>query len=190
MIHLFYTSADKKVVCLLFCRVWKRFQPMCRKDNRMTEQELKKLSRADLLAMLLEQSKENDALRSQLSQMRAELDDKAIRIENAGSIAEAALQLNGIFEAAQAACAQYTDNIRTLAQKQEALCAQMERESAEKCEKLEQETTARCEKMILEAKTQSQTYWDAVSQRIQAFSDSYAGLRQLLEQKPEAMKQG
>ena len=66
----------------------------------------------------------------------------------------------------------------------------MERESAEKCEKLEQETTARCEKMILEAKTQSQTYWDAVSQRIQAFSDSYAGLRQLLEQKPEAMKQG
>ena len=35
-----------------------------------------------------------------------------IAIEKAGSLAEAALQLNSVFEAAQNACAQYTQNIQ------------------------------------------------------------------------------
>ena len=48
--------------------------------------------------------------RSGLSQK--ELASRQIRLEQAGSIAEAALKLNGVFEAAQAACNQYLENIR------------------------------------------------------------------------------
>lgn len=161
----------------------------------MSEQELKKLSRADLLALLLEQTRENDRLRARLTQAQQELADRRIAIENTGSIAEAALQLNGVFEAAQAACAQYTENLRTLSEAQEARCALLDRECRERCEQLEKEAQARCalldretsekcEKMVQDARERSQSYWDAVSERIQAFSDSYVGLRQLLEQNP------
>ena len=85
----------------------------------MTEKELKKLSRRELLAMLLDLSRENEQLRSQL-------DSRIIRIERSGSLAEAALRLNGLFEATQAACEQYTQNVKQR-------CAQMEQESRNRC---------------------------------------------------------
>lgn len=82
----------------------------------MTEKELKKLSRVDLLEMLLEQSRENERLREELEQVKSQLAERRIKIEKAGSIAEAALVLNGIFQAAEEAAAQYLENIRLIAE--------------------------------------------------------------------------
>lgn len=84
----------------------------------MTERELRKLSRADLLELLLEETKENEKLRIQLEQAQEQLADRRILIENAGSVAEAALQLNGVFQAAEEAAAQYLENVRRLAGEQ------------------------------------------------------------------------
>ncbi len=85
----------------------------------MTNQELRRLSRADLLELLLAERKENDRLRVQLEKASEKLADKSIRIEECGSIAEAALRLNGVFEAAEAAAAQYLENVRRLAEEQQ-----------------------------------------------------------------------
>ena len=76
------------------------------------------MSRAELLELLLEESRENERLRAQLQEMNEKLADRAIRIERAGSIAEAALQLNGVFQAAEEAAAQYLVNVRRLAEEQ------------------------------------------------------------------------
>lgn len=78
----------------------------------MTEKELHKLKRAELLEMMLAQSREIESLRARVEQLEAQLADKEIRIQESGSIAEAALRLNGIFEAAQAAVDQYLENVR------------------------------------------------------------------------------
>ena len=82
----------------------------------MTDQELKKLRRSDLLELLIAQEKENERLRSQVEQLEKRLADRAIDLEQAGSIAEAALRLNGVFQAAQAAADQYLENIRRLSE--------------------------------------------------------------------------
>lgn len=82
----------------------------------MTDRELKKLSRAELLELLLDANRENERLRKQLEKVNALLADKTIQIENAGSIAEAALALNGVFETAQKAAEQYLENIRHIAE--------------------------------------------------------------------------
>lgn len=78
----------------------------------MTAKELKRLRRSDLLEMLLDLSKENQALRQELAKARQQLQDRTIRIQESGSLAEAVLRLNGVFEAAQAACQQYEENLR------------------------------------------------------------------------------
>lgn len=78
----------------------------------MTEKELKHLNRADLLELLLEQSRENDRLRQELTDAQAKLEERTIRVESTGSLAEAAMALSGVFEAAQNACDLYLDNIR------------------------------------------------------------------------------
>lgn len=80
----------------------------------MTDKELRKLSRAELLEMLLIQSKEVERLRSELDETNRKLNDKKILLENSGSIAEAALKLNKVFEVAQTAADQYLENIKQL----------------------------------------------------------------------------
>lgn len=80
----------------------------------MTRKDLKRLSRADLLEMLIDQSMEVQELRKRLAAAEAALRKREIAISKSGSIAEASLLLNGVFEAAQAACAEYVENTRRL----------------------------------------------------------------------------
>lgn len=78
----------------------------------MTDKELRRLSRAELLQMLLEQMEENKRLRQELEGTRDRLSERRIAIEKAGTLAEAALALNGVFAAADQAARQYLDNLR------------------------------------------------------------------------------
>ena len=146
----------------------------------MTELNLKKLSRADLLEMLIDQGEELEAVKEKLAAAEAKLQDRELAINEAGSIAEASLKLNGVFDAAQSAAQQYLDNIAALNDRQETICSQMEQESREKADAMIAETTARCEEMLEKAKPESQAYWDEVSQRLEAFLAEHSGLRELL----------
>ncbi len=80
----------------------------------MSGRELNKLSRAQLLEMLLDAAKENDSLREEVAALKAQLDERRITIEQSGSLAEAALKLSGIFEAADEAVKIYTESIKKL----------------------------------------------------------------------------
>lgn len=81
----------------------------------MTDKELKRMSRAELLELLIEQMEENERLRMQLSKANAELADRRITIDRAGSIAKASLELNKVFEAADQAARQYVESVRRMA---------------------------------------------------------------------------
>ncbi len=78
----------------------------------MTDKELKRLNRSELLEMLILQMEENEELRKKLAEAEGELNDRRIKIAESGTLAEAALRLNGIFEAADRAAAQYLENVR------------------------------------------------------------------------------
>ena len=80
----------------------------------MTDRELKRIGRAELLELLLAQSEENEALQIRIEELEQELRNREIIIANAGTIADAAFQLNGVFDAAGAAAVQYLENIKRL----------------------------------------------------------------------------
>ena len=136
----------------------------------MTEKELRRLSRADLLELLLAQRRENEQLRCILDQTQAQLADRTIRIDKAGSIAEASLQLSGIFNAAQDSCQYYLDNIKLLSERQNAICQQMELETKEKCDR-----------MVAEAEMKTQLCWENCSAKIKQLVDSFEGLQQVMD---------
>ena len=73
----------------------------------MTNKELRKLSRAELIDILFELQTQNENLTAENRELAAQLESRQLQITEAGSIAEAALRLNGVFEAAQAAADQY-----------------------------------------------------------------------------------
>ena len=73
----------------------------------MTEKELRKLNRYQLLELLVMQTERVEKLQKQLEQKEAQFNDQDIRLTTMGSIAEATLELHGVFEAAQAAADTY-----------------------------------------------------------------------------------
>lgn len=82
----------------------------------MTDKELKRLSRAELLELLLAQMEENEKLSRKLQEAETALENRRIEIEAAGTMAEAALRINGVFEAADQAAKQYLENIKRVYQ--------------------------------------------------------------------------
>lgn len=121
----------------------------------MTDKELKKLSRMELVEMLLILTRENEQLTQQLEQTRQQLESRTLLVENAGSLADASLQLNHVFEAAQAACEQYVENIQYRSQNQREIC-----------DRMEQETQEKCARMVEKAKQDADAYWNYVRNKV------------------------
>ena len=127
----------------------------------MTDRELRKLNRADLLKLLLEEKNANEALREQLLQAQEQLGKRRMDIDQAGSLAEASLRLGGVFEAAESACQYYLENIRNLSGRQEEICRRMEQETREKCDR-----------MLEQARQMSRVYWDEYTEKCNRYMKS------------------
>ncbi|MGE9833209.1 MULTISPECIES: DNA repair protein [Streptococcus] len=78
----------------------------------MKEKQLRKLKRIELYEIMLAQADEIDRLKTELAQAEAELADKRIKIAEAGSLAQASLQLTKVFEEAQKTADLYLTNIK------------------------------------------------------------------------------
>lgn len=174
----------------------------------MTEREIRWLSRSDLLEMLLMLNKENEQLKAQLEQAEEQKRERSITIDQSGSIAEAALKLSGVFEAAQKACDEYITNVK----RAHAGAEELERQSRERSEmiladaekkagdivksaeneaaRMLAEAAARSTNMMEDARKQSEGYWGQVSGKIDEFYASCAGLRELLGSLPAAQQKG
>ena len=146
----------------------------------MTPKELKRLSRNDLLEMMLDLSKENEMLRNENKQLSTQLNARNITIENCGSLAEAALQLNGIFQAAETACAQYTENIHNRSAELEVRCQQMEQETQERCRKLEEKARKACDALLAQAQAQAKAYLEEARKQRDAQNQEYLWLIELM----------
>lgn len=105
-----------------------------RQSESMTDKELKRLSRSELLEMLIVQVKENENLRKQLEEAEAQLEDRSIILEESGTMAEAAMRLSGVFQAADEAAQQYLQSVR---------------EQSERCRRMEEDTRKYCAQMVL-----------------------------------------
>lgn len=172
----------------------------------MKDRELKKLSRADLLQMLIERTRDNELMSAQVKELQEQLDiantqleNRTIAISNAGSLAEAALQINGMIEATQRTAAQYLDNIKRMQEEQEKNCDKIEaerrrqaddllRDAERKCRAMEAETRARCEEMKRDAERGAGHNWDELSKRLTQISQENENLRRLLTQNSKKRK--
>ena len=80
--------------------------------HRMADREPKKLSRAELIDIIYALKEREDDLSAQVAALEEKLAQREIQISRAGSIAEAALAINRVFEQAQAAAEDYLLSVR------------------------------------------------------------------------------
>lgn len=142
----------------------------------MTDRELQKLKRVELLQLLVEQSRELDALRQELAQARRELEARELRLQEAGSIAAASMQLNGVFEAAQRAADQYLESIRYQSEHMEEKCAAMEEATRLRCDQMLKEAEA----SVQQAQKDSDECWRDVKGKLEDYLRQQTALQGLL----------
>ena len=146
----------------------------------MTDRELQKLKRVELLQLLVEQSRELDALRQELAQARRELEARELRLQEVGSIAEASMQLNGVFEAAQRAADQYLESIRYQSEHMDERCAAMEEATRLRCDQMLKEAEA----SVQQAQKDSDECWRDVKGKLEDYLRQQTALQGLLSRTP------
>ena len=98
-----------------------------------------------MLQILINQQRQIDDLTAALEDSEAALKDKRIGIEESGSIAEAALRINGVFTSAQMAADRYMEEMRARA---DAATAEAERSA----ENILKQARAEAERILNDAR--------------------------------------
>ena len=158
----------------------------------MTDKDLRHLSRAELLDILYEQQKRYEDSLVENQALRQQLEERTLRIAAAGSIAEAAVQVNGVFEAAQAAADQYLASVKAAAAEmvQKTDEAQRQREAIlqdakQQAEKIVQDAQAQADRLLAEAGEQAEARWAEFRKNADALIHAHDELRMLIQPRQE-----
>ena len=129
----------------------------------MTDKEFKRLSRAQLIDIIYKLQLELDKVNEEKQELESKLADKRLRLQSAGNIAEAALEINDCFRSAQNAAEQYLNEIKAIREETEA-----ERQ------RILSQARAEAEAIIADAKKAQRNYDFAIEAILKEFRQSHS----------------
>ena len=97
----------------------------------MTDKEFKRLGRAQLIEIIYQFQLQVDQLTEEKQALEQALADKRIRLQDAGNIANAALEINNCFRSAQNAAEQYLNEIKAIREETRVIREETEAERQE-----------------------------------------------------------
>ena len=129
----------------------------------MTDKEFKRLSRAQLIEIIYRLQLELDKANEEKQALTSELADKRLRLQSAGNIADAALEMNDCLRSAQNAAEQYLNEIKSIREETEA-----ERQ------RILAQAEAEAEAILKSAKKKQGDYDSAVEMVLKEFNQSHS----------------
>ena len=117
----------------------------------MEEKELRRMSRPELIEIIYALKSNEESLQKKNAHLEEQLNDRTIQISEAGSIAEAALQLNDIFSTAQIAADDYLTSIKAANVSME----EEQKAAAKEAERVVAEAQAQAEQIVAEANAEA-----------------------------------
>lgn len=157
----------------------------------MAEKELRRMNRAELIEVIYALKTREETLEAEKKALEKKLQDRQLQVEQAGSIAEAALAVNDVFTAAQRAADDYLNAVRagcadaqTMAQRiledaqrqADALLAQARKDAEETEQTVRQrlaQVDAQCAEMKRSAEAETRARWDAFQDKVGELFVSY-----------------
>lgn len=143
----------------------------------MTDKKFRRLSRSELVEIIYELQKNEQELKKQKSALEKEnkklknsLESRELKLSQAGSIAEATVELSGIFEAAQNAADEYLSQIK-------ADNADVE----SRCQKILSDAEDEAERIIRNADEQVEEKWTEFRKKTDEFMCAHNELKMFLK---------
>lgn len=139
----------------------------------MSDDRLRRLSRGELIDIIYQYQCKNQEQAEKIEELTAQLEDRRTRIRNAGSIAEAALSLNRVFEAAQQAADQYVQELKDASADPDDRCKQIIAEAEEQAALIRRQAEIESEVMLDEAKQKCQVLYRRMNELKKQFEAQY-----------------
>lgn len=136
--------------------------------------EFRRLGKEDLIEIIYELRKSEEQLQRENETLRQRLADKELKISKAGSIAEAAMQVNGVFEAAQVAADQYLQELKSAHLQAEGLVA----EAKAKAASIVQQAKKEREQILSAARTETASFQNILTKLQQTIKEAERDERQ------------
>ena len=112
----------------------------------MDDRALRSLSKDQMLRIMHQQEIEIERLTAERDGLSERLNERLLKLAQAGSIAEASLQLSGVLQAAQNAADLYLESVRLVADEEKAATIQLENEARDKIQAMFDEAKQKHEK--------------------------------------------
>ena len=119
----------------------------------MSDKPLDNLSREELIALV--------------QSLQQQLDERVLVMEEAGSIARAAMELNGVFQASQRAADQYLESAEAMQARREAEYYRRLAEAEQQAQAMLLETQDQCRILLEQARQGAEFYWDELQKKVQ-----------------------
>lgn len=137
----------------------------------MTDKEFRRMSRSDLVEIISQYQNREQELTRQIEELSEQLDDRRTHLDQIGSIAEAALSLNHVFEAAQQAADQYLAEVHAANADMEAQGQKILAAAQAEADALRWKTQEECRIMTETAKQQCDTMFDRITELLERYDE-------------------
>ena len=138
----------------------------------MNGKELKRLSRRELVDIIYQLKKNEEEMQAEIDDLKGQLEEKRINISEAGTIANAAVDITRLFSTAQNTADIYLREIESMKEDTEKECSRMVEEANKKVKMIMENG----EKRILDLKIRYQTdykKWQQLQAKIQQSAENY-----------------
>ena len=135
------------------------------------------LSKNEMMMVMNDQEQEIERLKAKVSELQATIDNYEIKVEEAGTLAEASAQINNLFEAAQATVETYIENMKKRAEKSEEILADVQKQA----DGIISEAEAVAQKRLAAADVEIDEKWAVIESRLLVMYESHKGLQELVE---------
>lgn len=129
------------------------------------------------MMVMHDQEQEIERLKAKVSELQATIDNYEIKVEEAGTLAEASAQINNLFEAAQATVETYIENMKKRAEKSEEILADVQKQA----DGIISEAEAVAQKRLAAADVEIDEKWAVIESRLLVLYESHKGLKELVE---------
>lgn len=151
----------------------------------MTDKELSRLRRTELLELLIAQGKEYAALQEKLAQAEQAAQKREMTVREAGSMADAAVEINDLIGTAQRAVDLYTENIYRVCLEQETKATQLLADARIQAEKAVTDAEERVEWMMNGARDRALEIIHEAQEEARKLLDEAAGQANAIQAEAE-----
>lgn len=149
----------------------------------MAEKELKKMSRAELIEIIYALKKNEEVLKAENAALQEKLNDKTVKIQQSGSIAEAVIVLNGIFQKAQDTADQYIQSVQCAQESAKAETERVLTEAQGTAERIVKEAEERRLQIENETEKEVAGKWKSFDNKVNEMLSAHFALKEFLDGK-------